>query len=80
MTAPRRSGRDERLPARMRNYRIEAEPRETPDLHQLAQVFIGIALSRAEQDRARHAPPSEPRGPGPVGGGEVGSDTQEANG
>lgn len=80
MTLPHPSSRDERLPARMRDYRIEAEPCESPDLHQLAQLFIGIALARAEKDRVHHAPPPDPRGSGPVGGGEVESDQQKANG
>ena len=30
-------------PRRMRDYRIEAELRDSPDLHKLAQVFIGMA-------------------------------------
>lgn len=38
-------------PARIRNYRIEAELRDTPDLHKLAQVFIGMALARADAER-----------------------------
>ncbi|NLS09966.1 hypothetical protein HGQ17_08125 [Nesterenkonia sp. MY13] len=37
----------DRLPERMRDLRVEAQPRETPDLHRLAQVFIGMALDRA---------------------------------
>lgn len=37
----------DRLPDRMRELRVEAQPRETPDLHRLAQVFIGMALDRA---------------------------------
>ncbi|MEX3509749.1 hypothetical protein VVR84_09420 [Kocuria carniphila] len=51
MTSAHPSDRDERLPARMRDYRIEAEARESPDLHKLAQLFIGIARSRADQAR-----------------------------
>ena len=39
-------------PTRMRDYRIAAEMRETPDLHRLAQLFISMAMQRAEQDRA----------------------------
>ena len=38
-------------PARMRNYRIVAEPRTEPDLHKLAQLFIGTALARADAER-----------------------------
>ena len=37
----------DRLPERMRELRVEAQPRETPNLHRLAQVFIGMALDRA---------------------------------
>lgn len=85
MTRPDPSSPDERLPARMRDYRIAAEPRQSPDLHQLAQLFIGMALARTEQHRPQpgttgHAPPPGPRGHGPVGGDEVESEQQEANG
>ena len=66
---------DERLPARMREYRIEAEPRQSPDLHQLAQLFIGMALARTD-----HASPPHRHGHGPVGDDEVESEQQEANG
>ena len=52
--------RDERLPNRMRDYRIEAELRESPDLHKLAQLFIGMARARAEQDRPNPAPDRTP--------------------
>ena len=38
----------------MRNYRIEAELRDSPDLHQLAQLFISMALDRTEHDRTHH--------------------------
>ncbi|TLP93585.1 hypothetical protein FEF26_13160 [Nesterenkonia salmonea] len=37
----------DRLPDRMRDLRVEAQPQEAPDLHRLAQVFIGMALDRA---------------------------------
>lgn len=37
-------------PERMRDYRIEAELRASPDLHKLAQVFIGMAQSRARHE------------------------------
>ena len=46
-------------PERIRSYRIEAEPRQSPDLHKLVQLFIGMARSRAEQDRTTPAT-SEP--------------------
>lgn len=73
MTTPRKANRDQRLPDRMRDYRIEAELRESPDLHQLAQLFIGMARSRAEQARTHQQPPG-PSSPGPVRGDEVESD------
>ena len=51
-------------PARMRNYRIVAEPRTDPDLHKLAQLFIGMAFARADADRQeRHGPTSPRQGP-----------------
>ena len=51
-------------PARMRNYRIVAEPRTDPDLNQLAQLFIGMAFARADADRQeRHGPTSPRQGP-----------------
>lgn len=62
-------------PARMRDYRLAAEVRETPDLHRLAQLFIGMARQRATQDKRRRAITD----PGPAEGHEVESDTQEAN-
>ncbi|WP_029069164.1 hypothetical protein [Jonesia quinghaiensis] len=46
MSAPNPS-----LPARMRDYEVHAELRETPDLQRLAQLFIGMALARTEQTR-----------------------------
>lgn len=49
MSAP-----DPRLPTRMRDYEVHAELRETPDLQRLAQVFIGMALTRSEQPRTGH--------------------------
>ncbi len=61
---------DSRLPARMRDHELEAELRESPDLHKLAQVFIGMALDRAKSNKAA---------PAVCRGGEVESDTQDAN-
>ena len=52
----------------MRTYRVEAEPRATPDLHKLAQLFIGMARQRAEH--ARHAQDT----PAPPESGEVESE------
>ena len=50
-------------PARMRNYRIVAEPRTEPDLHKLAQLFIGMALARTDAERQERrdaaAPPRQ---------------------
>lgn len=63
---------DDRLPDRMRTYRVEAELRESPDLHKLAQLFIGMARARAEQDHTRPASPSSQRhGSTSVSGDEV---------
>ena len=62
----------------MRTYRVEAEPRATPDLHKLAQLFIGMAMQRAKRERptkgrsSSAARPAEPD--------EVESTTQEASG
>ncbi|MFX4273342.1 hypothetical protein ACQR35_12015 [Pseudarthrobacter sp. J1738] len=65
---------DSRLPARMRDHELEAELRESPDLHKLAQVFIGMALDRAKSDKTTATSTAACRG------GEVESDTQHANG
>ena len=48
-------------PSRMRNYRIVAEPRTDPDLHKLAQLFIGMAFARADADRQERHGPTSPR-------------------
>lgn len=37
--------------SRERQYRVEAVPRQSPDLHKLAQVFLGMAVARTEGDR-----------------------------
>lgn len=82
MTGRASRDRDERLPERMREYRIEAEPRQSPDLHKLAQLFIGMARARANQDRthpvtnADTVPPVSEQ----CRDGEVESKAQEANG
>jgi hypothetical protein len=34
-----------------RQYRVEAVPRQSPDLSKLAQVFMGMAVTRAENER-----------------------------
>lgn len=47
-------------PQRMRDYRIEAELRDSPDLHKLAQVFIGMAQARAANEHRAHTAPQDP--------------------
>jgi hypothetical protein len=42
-------------PERMRDYRIEAKLRESPDLHRLAQLFVTMALARTRADRHRES-------------------------
>lgn len=81
MTGRASRDRDERLPDRMRDYRIEAELRQSPDLHKLAQLFIGMARSRAEQDRTTPAMDADTVPPlsEQCRGGEVESEQQEAN-
>lgn len=80
MTSGTSRDRDERLPERMRDYRIAAEPRRSPDLHKLAQLFIGMARARAEQDRTNPAPGSKPPDSGARRSAGVESEQQEANG
>jgi len=48
-------------PARMRNYRIVAEPRTEPDLHKLAQLFIGMAFARTDTECQERRGPASPR-------------------
>lgn len=38
-------------PERMRDYRIEAKLRESPDLHRLAQLFVTMALARTQAEQ-----------------------------
>ena len=52
-------------PARMRGYRIEAEVRESPDLHLLAQLFINMALERTRQESRKAAGSDESSPPPP---------------
>lgn len=44
-----------RFPGRLRerDFRVEAVPRQSPDLHKLAQVFLGMAVARAETETQR---------------------------
>jgi len=55
-------------PERMRDYRVEAELRPSPDLHKLAQVFIGMAQARARHERqetgGQESPPEHADGQG----------------
>lgn len=62
-------------PSRIRDYQLAAELRETPDLHLLTQLFIGMARQRANQDKRHRAGTV----PGLAADSEVESDTQEAN-
>lgn len=55
------SPRGKTPPARMRNYRIVAEPRIDPDLHKLAQLFIGMAFARADAEREARQGPGSPK-------------------
>lgn len=50
-------------PERMRDYRIEAELRASPDLHKLAQVFVGMAQARARQEHQSATAQQYPPGP-----------------
>ena len=43
-----------------RALRIEPVLRDTPDLHKLAQVFLGMALARADADQQARRQPSDP--------------------
>jgi hypothetical protein len=38
-------------PERMRDYRVEAELRQSLDLHRLAQLFTGMALARTQAEQ-----------------------------
>lgn len=49
MNRERNTGR-KILPQRMRDYRIEAQLPDSPDLHKLAQVVIGLAIQRAKAE------------------------------
>lgn len=68
MTRQRRSRR-----ARERDYRVEAVPRQLPELHKLAQVFLGMAVARAELNgrRGEERSPDELNESEPEGGSEV---------
>jgi hypothetical protein len=53
----------------MRDYRVEAKLRQSPDLHRLAQLFTGMALARTQ------AGPHGDSGSGQNPGGPVESET-----
>ena len=43
---------------RERDLRVETVPRQSPDLHKLAQVFLGMAVARAESETQRGKDPA----------------------
>lgn len=51
-----------------RNFRVEAVPRSQPDVHKLAQVFLGMAIARANRP---DAPVPGSGDPGPSAPGDV---------
>jgi hypothetical protein len=53
----------------MRDYRVEAKVRQSPDLHRLAQLFTGMALARTQAQRRGDS------GSGQNPGGPVESET-----
>lgn len=59
--------RRDAAPERIRNYRVDAEARQSPDLHKLAQLFIGMAQARA---RAAQPVAHEPEESAPGDGQE----------
>ena len=67
MSTPREDG--QAPPARMRDYRVEAKLRQSPDLHRLAQLFTGMALARTQAQRRGDS------GSGQNPGGPVESET-----
>lgn len=52
------------LPQRMRDYRIEADLRESPDLHKLTQMFITMARNRAAAEKASYTTIEQAAPPG----------------
>ena len=67
------STKPRRRTASERRFRAEAVPRQNPDLHKLAQVFLGMALARAEADRrpTDSTAPKDGLEPAPEAGREV---------
>lgn len=64
----RKQGRD-------RHFRVQVVPRQNPDLHKLAQVFLGMAVARAEREKAERTMPHVSRDAAPET--EVGHDEIE---
>ena len=54
--------RRERRRGEDRRFTVKAVPRSQPDLHKLAQVFLGMAVSRS---KANDAPTPDDADPGP---------------
>ncbi len=44
--------RERRRRGRDRRFTVEAVPRSQPDLHKLAQVFLGMAVGRAKAEES----------------------------
>jgi len=53
------SGRERRR-GEDRRFTVEAVPRSQPDLHKLAQVFLGMAVSRSKTNGETDPGRSEP--------------------
>jgi hypothetical protein len=49
MSTPREDG--QAPPEGMRDYRVEAKLRPSPDLHRLARLFTGMALARTQAEQ-----------------------------
>ena len=60
--------RGERRRGEDRRFTVEAVPRGQPDLHKLAQVFLGMAVSRS---KANDAPTPDDADPGRSEAGNV---------
>jgi hypothetical protein len=55
--------RKQSKPTVERQFRAEAVMRPTPDLHRLAQVFLGMAIARAQDEKK--TTPNAPTGTEP---------------
>jgi hypothetical protein len=59
----RARGRVGRPQGEDRHFTLEPHPLETPDLHKLAQVFLRLALARANSEKPHPArPKAQPAG------------------